>query len=419
LYNLTFIRAISWKNGESISEVLYEIPGVESLEDLKFTGLSFARDFTLETNGSYVKRYTGMRLRFTHIVESEKIAIYFYVGIESINGELSIDFGDKPERFYNLFLLSTKDHVHNINSKIFGNVFAARNPLMEDINELYIYDKEDFSLLSTIEHNQEITDFASNGDDFVSVIYIADATGNIASYTLDGELINTYTGMGGAYTDFFDATGAFMVGGGRISGGVSSKIVLLKGGYGTTPTDVPYYSVIKDENSEFEFLLDTDTKSHVDLSVSRPLGVYTELQQEDEEHEFIQSCLYSNFTYLENDFNELADGKKFPITDIRVYNDFQDTTISGNQRIGAIAGGSLRTIDTKLMEEWTELFVPSGTAYKLETSTYSYDPYIFISTYNSTGSTFYQKNSGSSTFINQSLGLPDKNINIIRLDDRI
>jgi len=353
--------------------------------------------------------------------------LYFYGYL--INGNLSLayvyndDWGDT-------YSDSSSESYDNNESTGAHLVYINANDQLvgwrTDENKVYFIDKITFMDSKVVTVPFAIGMISPYGDDFDSSIYIMSMEGKVYAISSGGTLnrsygLSTFSAIApwvNMYQSRFTVTGKYLIM--ACLGYTFSRIVFLEGNkYENILTETPYYAVIKDENSEFESLLDTATKPYVDLSVSRPLGVYTELQIEDEEHEFTQSCLYSNFTYLENDFNELTEGKKFPITDIRVYNDFQDTTISGNQRIGAIAGGSLKTIDTKLMGEWADLFVPSETAYKLETSTYSYDPYIFVSTYNNAGSIFYQKNSGGSTFVNQSSGLPGKNINVIRVDDRI
>jgi len=83
---------------------------------------------------------------------------------------------------------------------------------------------------------------------------------------------------------------------------------------------------------------------------------------------------------------------------------------------------NIRSFNVNLESEGEIVFsgaiVSSGTQlHRLETSN-GVDPYFFAST-SGAPSQFFQKNTGSSTFTEQSTGLPNNNIRIIRLDDRI
>lgn len=156
--------------------------------------------------------------------------------------------------------------------------------------------------------------------------------------------------------------------------------------------------------------------ANVEISKSVPTFVHTDPSP--------NSYAYSNFTLASGDWNYLGTAYREPITDARVYISQSGSLVNGFRiAVAPQNGTNLKSVNSYLDEEYTAIFsgaiVTSGNLplYKLETSN-GIEPYFFAST-SGEPSQFFQKNTGEDTFTEYSSGLPNNNITIIRLDDRI
>jgi len=124
------------------------------------------------------------------------------------------------------------------------------------------------------------------------------------------------------------------------------------------------------------------------------------------------------------DWNQLGSSYRIPMKQGRVYFKEEADGSFENMHFAVTSNDSeIRAFNTDLDREGEIVFsgavVLSGSQslHRIEISNGA-DPYFFVST-SGAPSQFFQKNTGSNIFSEQSTGLPSNNIRIIRVDDRI
>jgi len=158
-------------------------------------------------------------------------------------------------------------------------------------------------------------------------------------------------------------------------------------------------------------------RAGIEISRAAPIVVHTKASDPESAYVFTSFDVGETWNTLGTDF-------RLPVVDTRVYFAEGETGIFDGYKIALTSDdSSLRSLASTLDAEAEIIFsgaiVTSGSqpVHRLETSN-GVKSYFFAST-SGAPSQFFQKNTGSSTFTEQSTGLPNNNIRIIRLDDRI
>jgi len=154
---------------------------------------------------------------------------------------------------------------------------------------------------------------------------------------------------------------------------------------------------------------------HIELSKSTPTIAWTESSG------IVPSYMYSTYTNEVDDFTGLAVGKRVIVDDVRVYTHFNASEPESGGFKVAVVGPTvgLKSIDTELAGEFFSVYsgITISGINRIETSNYDLPPFFFAKTGSGAGQKFYQRNPTSSSFFENSSGLPASNITIIRLDD--
>jgi len=199
-----------------------------------------------------------------------------------------------------------------------------------------------------------------------------------------------------------------------------SGTILIPGIGGTIVRD-KYYDAPIDISDTFTIILEgipgTPT---IEISRSAPAIVHTTPET-------------SYNTYGLNNINNAVDSNDWNVLDIpyripmkqgRVYFKEEADGSFENMHFAVTSDDSeIRAFNTDLDQEGEIVFSgaiitdDSDPLHRLETSNGA-DPYFFVST-SGAPSQFFQKNTGTSVFVEHSTGLPSNNIRIIRVDDRI
>lgn len=155
----------------------------------------------------------------------------------------------------------------------------------------------------------------------------------------------------------------------------------------------------------------------VELSKASPTIIHTKASG------IIPSYIYSSFTNEMGSFTDISASERIVVDALRVYTHFnEDVPDEGGFKVIAvneslISGPS--SINSDLTGEFSPTFsgVSISGINKIETSNYDLPPFFFIKTGSGDGQKFYQRNPSSSSFFENSTGLPSSDIIIIRSDD--
>lgn len=201
-----------------------------------------------------------------------------------------------------------------------------------------------------------------------------------------------------------------------------SGTILISGSPGNIIRDT--YDEYVDVSGTFVTVLEGIIgQPRVEISRATPVMVYTEPNED---------YIFSNFSIRNavdiNDWNYLGPAYRELTSDGRVYFKEENDGSFSNFYFASVGNSENKILSfnpelasaPEVIYSGAVVLSGSETLHKIETSNGT-DPYFFISTSGTptSASRFFQKNANYDTFIEYSTGLPENNITIIRVDDRI